>query len=73
MTTKTKMTEQIDKIIYETILFNRPITRNELVKKTKIPRTTIFDSTVRLILQNKIYKFSEKRNKPGRPKIYYSV
>lgn len=55
------------------ILQQGPMTRGQLSKATDIPRTTIYDVLVKLILQNKVEKFTKNNNKPGRPKVYYRL
>ena len=48
-----------------------PKTRAELVSITNIPRSTLYDSLLRLILKEKVLKYSEKPDGPGRPKVYF--
>ena len=50
-----------------------PITRGEIKEITSIPRTTIYDTIVKLILMKKIKKFTVSNKKRGRPKVYYKV
>ncbi len=62
-----------EKFVYETIKRCGPITRGELSKLTKMPRTTIYDiikKQVRLD-QVKIREVSNRRR--GRPKKYYET
>lgn len=47
-------------------------TRGYMVKSLGIPRTTLYDSLVRLSLKNLVIKYS-RRNGPGRPKIFYAL
>jgi len=51
----------------------QPITRSELVKETGIPRTTIYDSLVKLMLDKEIYKYSVPSKTRGRPRVFYKV
>ena len=48
-----------------------PKTRSELVLLTSIPRSTLYDSLLRLILKDKVIKYSEKPEGPGRPKVFF--
>lgn len=50
-----------------------PVTRSELVKETKIPRSTIYDSLVKLILDGQVWKYSVPSKKRGRPRIFYET
>jgi predicted ArsR family transcriptional regulator len=48
-----------------------PMTRMELVKAVKKPRTTVYDNLMRLVTQGYIMKKPHYRNTLGRPKVYY--
>lgn len=50
-----------------------PISRRDLVKATGIPRTTIYDVLVKLMLDERIQKFSIPLRHRGRPRVYYKV
>lgn len=50
-----------------------PKTRSELVKITNIARSTLYDSLLRLILKEKVIKYSEKPDGPGRPRVYFKA
>lgn len=50
-----------------------PITRKELKDLTNIPRTTLYDTIVELIMSNKLEKYSVSNNERGRPKVYYKA
>jgi len=45
------------------------LTRSELVELTGVPRTTLYDNLVRLMLMRKVKRVSLKRARKGRPKI----
>jgi predicted ArsR family transcriptional regulator len=49
------------------------MTRTELSAATGIPRTTLYDTLVKLIMQNKVEKFSSGKHKRGRPNTYYRL
>jgi hypothetical protein len=50
-----------------------PITRSELVQITKIPRTTIYDTIVKLMLDKKVRKYSVPSRRRGRPRVFYEL
>lgn len=64
-------TNNTDNIVLNILKKNGPKTRAELVSITKIPRSTLYDSLLRLILKDKVIKYSEKPDGPGRPKVYF--
>ena len=64
-----KMTD----FLYDFIKNNGPITRTEIKEQTGIPRTTIYDSIVKLIIQKRIKKYVVMNKKRGRPKVYYKA
>ncbi len=49
------------------------MTRGEMSSTTGIPRTTLYDTLVKLLMQNKVEKFSLSNKKRGRPKTYYRL
>ena len=55
------------------ILQDGPMSRGELSAVTGIPRTTLYDTLVKLLMQNKVEKFSLSKHKRGRPNIYYRL
>lgn len=50
-----------------------PVTRGELKEKTTVPRTTLYDTIVKLIIARKVEKFSVSNKKRGRPKVFYKI
>ncbi len=63
----------IKEFLFQIIEKSGPITRGEIKELTTIPRTTIYDTIVKLILLKKIKKFTVSNKKRGRPKVYYKV
>lgn len=61
--------EELLKILKE----KGPLTRTELMEITGVPRTTLYDKLVKLILKGKVRKISVKGNGRGRPKVYYET
>lgn len=55
------------------ILQDGPMTRGELSVATGIPRTTLYDTLVKLIMQDRVEKFSSSKHKRGRPNVYYRL
>lgn len=53
------------------VLKDGPMTRGELSAITRIPRTTLYDALVKLIIKDQVEKFSSSKRKRGRPNIYY--
>ena len=52
---------------------NEPLIRGDIVKQTKIARSTVYDALLRLIIKGHVIKFAERPKGPGRPKVYYQV
>ncbi|HUX98618.1 MAG TPA: hypothetical protein VMV49_03635 [Candidatus Deferrimicrobium sp.] len=63
----------IKEYLFRLIIDKGPITRSELTKETGIPRTTIYDTIVKLMLDEQIKKFSVPSKKRGRPRVFYEV
>ena len=68
-----KITNITDKRVYSLLSHKGPMTRNQLVNETGIPRSTLYDSLNRLKLMGLIEQFSKRVTGPGRPKIYFQV
>ena len=62
-----------DEYLYDLLVQNGPMTRGEIVKLTKLPRTTIYDHLIKLILKDRVIRFSKSGRKPGRPKVYFKA
>ena len=59
--------------IFQIIDRDGPITRSEIVKETGIPRTTIYDIVVKLILNERVRQYSVPSGGRGRPQVFYEV
>jgi predicted ArsR family transcriptional regulator len=57
--------------LIKTLKDEGPLTRRDLVKELKIPRTTIYDNLVKLQKRKMIEKFSRNDGKRGRPLIFW--
>ncbi len=64
---------KLENYIYDLIKDRGPITRGELSKLTKIPRTTLYDYIIEFVRTNRIEKFPVSTKKRGRPLIYYKI
>jgi predicted transcriptional regulator len=59
--------------LIKTLEKNGALTRRELVKQLKRPRTTIYDNLVKLKKKELVKKYSRNNNKQGRPKVYWDL
>ncbi len=52
-----------------------PLTRDQLVKKMAVPRTTIYDGLKKLIKRNEVkkYPFYQAEQCRGRPQVLFSL
>ena len=72
-TSSINITNEVDETVFDVLQKHGPATRSKLVEITGLPRTTLYDSLVRLILKGFVRKFDEDRNKRGRPKVFYQL
>jgi len=49
------------------------LTRSDLIKYLKAPRTTIYDNLTRLQNHNLVRKFSRPTNSRGRPLVFFKL
>ncbi|MFX0096692.1 MAG: hypothetical protein ACFE7E_02920 [Candidatus Hodarchaeota archaeon] len=68
-----KITDNLRDYVLEVLKDQGPITREALSVHTGIPRTTLYDTLDKLILKDKVYKFTQHSKKRGRPKVYYEI
>ncbi|TFF98847.1 MAG: hypothetical protein EU547_00100 [Promethearchaeota archaeon] len=59
--------------LIKTLKEHGALTRRELVRQLKTPRTTIYDNLVKLKKKQLVKKFSRNNNKQGRPKVYWDL
>ncbi len=62
-----------DEYLYDLLIHHGPLTRGEIVKLTKLPRTTIYDHLIKLILKDRVVRVRGASKKPGRPKVYFKA
>lgn len=55
------------------MLLKNPMTRYELVNKSKIPRTTLYNNLEKLLEMNYINRVKEKRIAVGRPRVFWYI
>ena len=63
----------VDGIVYGVLQKYGPATRAMIVELTGLPRTTLYDALIRLMLKGYVRKFTEERNRRGRPKVFYQL
>ena len=62
-----------DEKIYQLLKKSGPLTRADLVKRTDLARTTIYDTLTRLSIRGLVVRFSERRQSRGRRRVFYEV
>ena len=50
-----------------------PLTRKDLVRQLKTPRTTIYDNLIKLQMRKLIEKYSRNDGKRGRPLVFWKL
>ncbi|MHA2271324.1 MAG: helix-turn-helix domain-containing protein [Candidatus Hodarchaeales archaeon] len=63
----------IDQQIYQLLKKQGPLTRGELVERTGLPRTTLYDALTRLSVRGLIVRFTEPRQSRGRRRVFFEV
>ncbi len=66
-------TINIKEYLFKIIADKGPITRSQLTGMTGIPRTTIYDTIVKLMLDEQIRKYAVPSKKRGRPRVFYEI
>lgn len=62
-----------DKKIYDLLVEQGPLTRDDLVARTDVARTTIYDALTRLSIRGLVTKFTEPRQSRGRRRVFYNA
>ena len=65
------ITNKTDMVVLEALQKYQPATRMELVNKTGIARTTLYDALTRLMVKQVVVKYAPPVNRKGRPKVFY--
>lgn len=70
---KLKPQMRMEDYLYGIIMKKGPITRDKLRVLTGIPRTILYDTIVKLMMDNKLEKYTVFNKSRGRPLVYYKV
>lgn len=49
------------------------LTRGDITIKTGIPRTTVYDTLMNLLISGVVEKYVERNGRRGRPSVYYQL
>jgi predicted ArsR family transcriptional regulator len=49
------------------------LTRGEITSRTGIPRTTVYDTLMNLLISGTVEKYVERNGKRGRPSVFYQL
>jgi predicted ArsR family transcriptional regulator len=49
------------------------LTRGEITTKTGIPRTTVYDTLMNMLIAGVVEKYVERNGRRGRPSVYYQL
>lgn len=50
-----------------------PLTRGDITTRSRIPRTTVYDTLVNLVLSGTVDKYVERNGRRGRPSVFYQL
>ena len=50
-----------------------PLTRGDITTRSRIPRTTVYDTLVNLVLAGVVDKYVERNGRRGRPSVFYQL
>jgi predicted ArsR family transcriptional regulator len=50
-----------------------PLTRGDITTRSRIPRTTVYDTLVNLVLSGVVDKYVERNGRRGRPSVFYQL
>jgi predicted ArsR family transcriptional regulator len=72
---KNKSISPIEERLISILKDGGPLTRDQLVKKMDVPRTTIYDGLKKLIMRNEVkkYPFYQTERSRGRPQVMFTV
>ncbi len=49
------------------------LTRGDITIKTGIPRTTVYDTLMNLLIAGVVEKYVDRNGRRGRPSVYYQI
>ena len=64
---------QLENLLIDLLAEHGPLTRNDLVSLTHIPRSTLYDNLAKMITNGQIVKESVPRSTRGRPKVLFKL
>jgi len=64
---------ELENLLINLLQEHGPLTRNELVALTHIPRSTLYDNLAKMISNGVIKKESVPRSTRGRPKVLFKL
>lgn len=72
---RTRSVSPIEERLLSILRDGGPLTRDQLVKKMSIPRTTIYDGLKKLIMRNEVKKYPlyQAERSRGRPQVMFSL
>jgi predicted ArsR family transcriptional regulator len=50
-----------------------PLTRGDITSRSRIPRTTVYDTLVNLVLSGTVDKYVDHNGRRGRPSVFYQL
>jgi len=50
-----------------------PLTRGDITNRSRIPRTTVYDTLVNLVLSGVVEKYVDHNGRRGRPSVFYQL
>jgi predicted transcriptional regulator len=62
-----------DLLVIDDVIKHQPSTLAELREKTKIPKTTLYDTLDRLTMKGLLFKDTSLTRTKGRPQVYYRI
>lgn len=70
---KTPLPKETKNFIVNLLKKEGSLTRGDITTRTGIPRTTVYDTLVNLLLTGIIEKYIERNGRRGRPSVYYQL
>jgi predicted ArsR family transcriptional regulator len=72
---QTQPTETLDtkRSITDLLKDKGALTRGEITTLTGIPRTTVYDTLMNLLLSGVVEKYVERNGRRGRPSVFYQI
>ena len=71
--TSSDLCTPLQNILLKTLEENGPLTRSQLVKQLKTPRTTIYDNLLKLQKRKVLEKYTRSNGQRGRPLVFWKL